>query len=568
MLPIDSLDPDIMIEITTRHESKDTNQEYCHMVMATAPENDKSSFQLMEDSSAHGLVQFSTPCCDQKGELGDIFYSLDGHDYLVASYGSNNFYTYNLAEKVWMTLGLSQRCIGNEQQKIVYDDLDKPVLTVAQGHISSEYHWKQTRNVTWEMRNDYLRSYLWMRGHVGIRSFCYQYCIEDSPKIRALMQERTHLRETPESRWYDLDIREHINGLILVQVRATVIAILPEKCPPKNVRDLIWPGDTEPMSKAKTCRLREANYPYIYLKDEFLKKYENDDAYESIPFINPDGICYCSPSYKGQWSFCNLRRVGRNIIKVSVYDLYEKAIPNKEILHAYQHAISPVEASSFDPKEENIVEKTKRFIEEILQLGDLLHILALRLGIDPHSPEKYIGFSKKEIYSDGWENTIFCKIAKVASLNMSAVEFLSRCKTIHECLQQIKTGLLKGFLIKAGVEEKELKEPGSLKLLQGIQNISDFLVKNNEPVSSWRDSKNQFDWKQRNSSLSALFINNDLRQADSHEKNHKTIKALEIIGFDSAQNANGYGKALDFIFDEIIKSIQSINKNLSTLMEN
>ncbi|MBS0351364.1 MAG: hypothetical protein JSR33_09295, partial [Proteobacteria bacterium] len=231
LLPIDSLESDLMIEITTSIELKNSTNECCHMVMASVPEKDKNSVWRMKDATAYGLVQFSTPCCDNKGDLADISYSLDGYEYLVASYGDGSFYTYNLAEKIWMTLGLSPRCIGNEHQEIVYDDLEKPMTEVAKGQISNEYYWRQRRNVIWKVRNDYLRDYLWRRGHLGVRSFYYKSYIKDSEEIRTLMRGKPHLRETPAEGWYDLDIREHVDGLLLIQVWATIIAILPEKFP-------------------------------------------------------------------------------------------------------------------------------------------------------------------------------------------------------------------------------------------------------------------------------------------------------------------------------------------------
>ena len=149
---------------------------------------------------------------------------------------------------------------------------------------------------------------------------------------------------------------------------------------------------------------------------------------------------------------------------------------------------------------------------------------------------------------------------------MSAVDFLDRCKTIHECLKKIQINPLKQLLIEAGIEIKNLKDLGNLKLLQGIQNISNSLIQDQKSIPAWKTSANQTDWEQQNTSLSALFINNDIRQADAHVKINEEIESLKKLGFDSAQLRTGYGKALDFIFDKIIESIQSINKNLSVLV--
>ena len=69
LLPVNSQEPDLMIELTTSTESKNSTHESCHMVMTSVPEKNITSLQLMEDATTFGLVQFSTPCCDNKGEL-------------------------------------------------------------------------------------------------------------------------------------------------------------------------------------------------------------------------------------------------------------------------------------------------------------------------------------------------------------------------------------------------------------------------------------------------------------------------------------------------------------------
>lgn len=73
----------------------------------------------------------------------------------------------------------------------------------------------------------------------------------------------------------------------------------------------------------------------------------------------------------------------------------------------------------------------------------------------------------------------------------------------------------------------------------------------------------------QNTSVSALFINNDLRQINSHEKNQKigeSVKLLEKLGFDSALVNSGYGHAFDFIFDKVIGDIKEINNSFNVVL--
>ncbi|MGV8938654.1 MAG: hypothetical protein ACOH2J_16170, partial [Allorhizobium sp.] len=65
------------------------------------------------------------------GGLNKYTPSVDGNDYIVASWGSGSFYTYMLAEKVWMALGLSMRVLGQDAQRVVFDDPSLPEFGVA-----------------------------------------------------------------------------------------------------------------------------------------------------------------------------------------------------------------------------------------------------------------------------------------------------------------------------------------------------------------------------------------------------------------------------------------------------
>lgn len=92
---------------------------------------------------------------DTCGSLSGYLPSISGYDYVVAAWGDGSTYAYNLAEKVWMALGLTPRCEGNDQQRIVYDDLREPVFAVAEGEISSSHCWVLQKNVTWRMSNEF-----------------------------------------------------------------------------------------------------------------------------------------------------------------------------------------------------------------------------------------------------------------------------------------------------------------------------------------------------------------------------------------------------------------------------
>ena len=202
--------PLAQVEVATRYDVDQygPDREYVHMVMAMTPD---PSIVLadVKSTSESGVVSFSTPDVRCRGGLSGFNPTASGLDYIVASSGNGSFYSYNLADNVWMTLGLSPRCLGGDLQQVAYDDLSLPAFGVVVGDVSTEYHYSPTRNVHWFMSNEYLRRYLWMHGAYGVRIFFYEALLPDSPSFRAVMAGESHVKSEPAGEWYAFDLREH-----------------------------------------------------------------------------------------------------------------------------------------------------------------------------------------------------------------------------------------------------------------------------------------------------------------------------------------------------------------------
>jgi hypothetical protein len=106
----------------------------------------------------------------------------------------------------------------------------------------------------------------------------------------------------------------------------------------------------------------------------------------------------------------------------------------------------------------------------------------------------------------------------------------------------------------------------TLKLLQGILNLTGFINEQNEEQSALRHANELANYNSSNHTLAALFINNDLRNAEAHEAVNKSIEHLASLGFDSATLASGYSHALDFIFDQVIESLKNFNATLNEVL--
>ncbi|MFK4002011.1 hypothetical protein ACI2I3_11780, partial [Psychrobacter namhaensis] len=117
-----------------------------------------------------------------------------------------------------------------------------------------------------------------------------------------------------------------------------------------------------------------------------------------------------------------------------------------------------------------------------------------------------------------------------------------------------------------GANKDDIANLQGLKILQGILNILEHLNEQLEDESALADSAKMIDWKKINLTMAPLFVNNELRNAESHESIEEAIKVLEKLGFDTSTVSSGYGKALDFLLDGVIDSIKSINRNITDVL--
>jgi hypothetical protein len=545
-----------VVEVATLYDDEDRS-EHVHMLMAVVPESERNKLGSIHES-ADGVVSFSVPVLRDKGNSKEFAPSVSGYDYVVASWGDGSFYTYNLAEKVWMALGLTPRCLGNDEQCLVYDHLGLPEFGVAKGEVSAEFHWAASRNVSWRMSNEYLRKYLWMRGAIGVRAFFYEILLPESADLRALMKGETHVELKGANDWYVLDIREHDGGL-LVQVWATVEALSCELCPKPTANGLSWNGIDGPMTRERANTILHGGE--VYLDDRFLERYEQSAFYDSTPtYIY--GRWQCSPSYRGTWSFTDCVRIGRNLVRVPVRELYRPK-PDREIVHAHSFTVAPPQGVE---QEEHIVAKTQRLIDQLLELGDNLTELGGTVGLDKAAAD-IVGISRAELEANGWSSyRQLSRLAQVAPLSMTQQAFLSRCKSLHEVWQRVPDGFLKSLLETAGCPRTKTKSLGSLKLLQALLNIVERLDAQEDACDAYGSAEEPEGWEARNQRMAALFLNNDLRIADAHDAVGQCINTLQDMGFDTAGLHDGYGRALDFVFDGVIEAFSAINRPIRRIL--
>ena len=177
-----------------------------------------------------------------------------------------------------------------------------------------------------------------------------------------------------------------------------------------------------------------------------------------------------------------------------------------------------------------------------------------------------VGFSRAELRDNGWlKYPELSHLSQVAPLSMTEQAFLSRCKNIHELWQRIPNGFLRNLVVSAGHARSDIKNLGSLKLLQALLNIVERLNAEGERADAFGGGSDPGDLTSPNNALATLFINNDLRIADAHDAGG-VLRKLETLGFDAAALNQGYGRALDHVFDGVINAFAHLNTELVKLL--
>nr|QIM10407.1 hypothetical protein PlAlph_2990 [uncultured Alphaproteobacteria bacterium] len=504
----------------------------------------------------HGVVS-TGPDNDSEG-MCDGNYTIGGYHSLISSWGNDSIFTYNLSDRFWMTLGLTPRCHNNDTMS--WDDISNDEVDIAFGELSTEYSYGLKRNVSWKIRNDYLRKYLWHLGHAAVRVFYYEHDFPRTKELEEIIGENGYFKDIDNNKWYDFRLFVHpgFPDKICLQVDASVVVALPELCPEKTLEDIIWPDLQRSITRFQARAMSLSDRAYF--SDNLLKHFEDKKDYTIIP--TSGYICY-----KDVWAFRDCTRVKRNYISMPYCKIFE-GMDVRTIVTLSRFAVSKKEVDAAEDCE-NIAAKTTRFKDEFLLFGDNLSEILYILTSKSIPAEDIIRISKKNLDYYGWfsDEKLF-RMAKVAPLNMSKDDFLSRCKTVNELFNQIPIGPLRDIILSTSISSSQIKNFGSIKLIHGIKNILDYLVSNHLKISDFKDYPNELKLKEENPSTLGLFILNDLRQIDAHDKSNNPLDDMEKLGFDRSICRQGYGKALDFMYDKIIDFLYEFNQQCNFLFGN
>jgi hypothetical protein len=299
----------------------------------------------------------------------------------------------------------------------------------------------------------------------------------------------------------------------------------------------------------------------VYVSDQVLSKFEKEPKFE----VNPnDG----SVDYEGQWSLSFSQRVGRDYIAYDLKKLYEGCPPDIiEKVHSYAVSENLAKKQRSEEGDTNIGTRASKLICEYLQLiGEIARISnQLNCGFQ----DSDIGtLSQQDVDYHGWWTLDDLKsLGWVVPLSIQENDFLERCKIVYKLLEKIKESSLRKIVQQIGVDENKTKKYQSLKLLATLMQLVYYA--NESGLSLKNDAKQICERLEKEviiPPMDYLFALNHLRTINSHDisikNNKKYDKALETYGISRTAMSNGWGRALDKIYDKLSVGLAELREML------
>src|SRR5882724_6975206 len=437
-----------------------------------------------------------------------------------------------------------------------WHDLNLPVYDVVRVTPVSRYApIDGYSNARVSVLRDYLEDYLSLKHCVAIATYFDERYSTDDPEIAALIEKGGFSVKQPGREFWFKTLKTDFCNQIS-QVSASAILLVPHAKPITSPVEpaLIWPDHSGPITGEGTGQFGAMERAFV--RDEVLLAYEKRSEFD----INPETG---SISYEHRWAvgFCD--RYGRGHIVLELRKLYEGATADI-IKHFHAFAVSSAVADK-DFKgngNRNVGVRAKDFIDAFLQLADTLSQLSNDLGL-VFTQEDISQFSAKEVKYRGWWTFATLKpIGYVIPLAMPFSDFLARCKDLFAVLDCFRKSPLLQTVVKLGLEKQKVSSFESLKLLSTICQLAKLAGEQGlNLIDDSPQAAAQWDATATIDELKPLFALYGLRIASAHNLlNEDVRKALDVFDIDDGACHNGWGLALDRVYDDVIKSLQSLNK--------
>jgi hypothetical protein len=445
-----------------------------------------------------------------------------------------------------------------------WHDLDRPVYHVVRVTPVSRYgvlNGYTTARIA--ILRDYLEDYLSLKQCVAVATFFDERYSTDEPDVASLIAGAGFsIKQPGRQLWFK---RINIGSFNQIsQVSASAILMVPHRKPITHPVELSleWPDHNGPIVGEGGGQFETAERAFV--RDEALLEYQDRPEFE----VNPESG---SVTYDFRWGFSFCNRFGRNHIAFELRKLYEGA-PPEIIRHFHNYAVG-ADVARADMKangNRNVGVRAKEFIDAYQDFTEELSALADALGLVA-TQEDFGKLNADELYKNGWWTFDDLKrIGRVIPVSLTFADFLARCKDLFTILEKLNKSPLLQILVKLGLKKDQplgaKKEPlfkfESLKLAATICQLSrtaidsgcNLLEESAVIIQEWNPEL-------RVGEFSPLFALNGLRIASAHNLFDTNVeKALDAFMIDQATCQNGWGLALDTVYDGVIASFDQVTQ--------
>ena len=464
-----------------------------------------------------------------------------------------------------MCYGLVPRVLRDG--RILWDDPQRPVYDVVEVRPLSNYEVPRTYSPAGiRVLRQYLEDYASLKGCAVVAVYYEKRLSCGDPDVAQALGSKEAVDMTLPGRWLRLqrvEPRHFVGADQQVQIWGCRLILKPTGRPISDESEpvLQWPDLHQSVTLKQAHRaFGPGPFNYAYVSDKVLMDWEARDEFSVYPLTG--GV-----SYGEWWSVSCSRRFGRHHVAVELNKLYEET-PPYVVKHFHRYAVSKAEADR-DRKQygdRHIGNRAEDAIDSFLALTGSLAALSAQLSI-PLDQEDFCGLTAEDVRYHGWWNVDGLKeLGYVVPLNMAEDDFLGRCMRLFQLLERLRPGPIKQLLHELGFKPEDfgvLAKVGALRLLgtlcqfavlaqeQGLELKSDFLM-----------LRALWDKDRRLPIFSPLFALLTLRHLHGHaqgrDRQNKLNGGLGIFTLDAAAMKNGWGLALDIVYDEVALSLQRV----------
>ena len=465
-----------------------------------------------------------------------------------------------------MTYGLSPRNV--KEGFVFWDDPAAPVHDVVKVCAPSTWAFPSSTHAFVTVARNYLEDYLTLRGMALVQVFWEERWGSMDPETQKRLGDAEAIDFRFPDRLFQLNRYIEDKTVAIAQVwGGRVVATagkLPVSADSLDTDGLVWPGFSQPVTHKMAMQMRPSHC--VYVNDAVLGEFEGHPSYK----VNPNTG---SVTFGTQWGVSHCDRVGRNLIRLELKKLYEGVRPTIT-RHWNKFAAPPPPESAYPAilKERHVAVRAKELTYAMAQLGNVLAVLAGSVGFGELRAEDFVTIRKTALDYHGWWNFQETEaIARHIPLESSADTLLDRCVKLDKLLVEgIAEVNLRGLLITLGVPAESLAKLGTLKLLDTIVRMAQLGAKTglqlsrNGPIIWERLIEEGTKPEQP---VSHLFALHDIRILGAHksgDKCKKLMAELQRFGVNTGEDAAGYGRIIDLIYDTLAEELIEVTKKIES----